>query len=47
MLISHNLIVEGAVVHKAGMNGIFFSLLRLAAGLTAGIVVNLLFGVLS
>jgi len=47
ILISHNLIVEGAVVHKAGMNGVFFSLLRLAAGLTAGIIVNLLFGILS
>lgn len=46
MLISHNLIVEGAVVQKAGMNGVFFSLLRLAAGLVAGIVLNLLFGLL-
>lgn len=47
MLISHNLLVEGAVVQKAGMNGMLFSLLRLAAGLAAGVVVNLLYGVLS
>jgi hypothetical protein len=44
LLISHNLIVEGAVVQKAGMNGLAFSLLRLVAGFLAGAVVNLLLG---
>jgi Fe2+ transport system protein B len=47
LLISHNLIVEGAVVQKAGMNGVAFSLLRLVAGFSAGAVVNLLMGLLS
>jgi Fe2+ transport system protein B len=47
LLISHNLIVEGAVVQKAGMNGLAFSLLRLVAGFSAGAVVNLLMGLLS
>jgi len=39
LLISHNLIVEGAVVQKAGMNGVVFSLLRFAAGIAAGAIV--------
>lgn len=40
VLIGHNLIVEGAVVQKAGMNGIAFSLLRAVAGLLAAGIVN-------
>lgn len=39
LLISHNLIVEGAVVQKAGMNGVLFSLLRFTAGIAAGAIV--------
>jgi hypothetical protein len=46
LLISHSLIVEGAVVQKAGMNGLAFSLLRLVAGFAAGAVVNQLWGLL-
>lgn len=42
LLISHNLIVEGAVVQRAGMSGLLFSLLRMLAGFSAGAVVHLL-----
>ncbi len=44
VLISHSLIVEGAVVQKAGMNGLAFSLLRLVAGFAAGMVLNVILG---
>lgn len=45
ILIGHNLIVEGAVLHKAGMSGFAFGALRVVAGLAAAAVVNLLIGV--
>ena len=45
ILIGHNLLVEGAVLHKAGMNGIAFGALRVVAGLAAAAVANLLMGV--
>ncbi len=35
ILIGHNLLVEGAVLHKAGMNGFAFGALRIVAGLAA------------
>lgn len=44
ILIGHNLLVEGAVLHKAGMNGFAFGALRVAAGLAAAAVANLLMG---
>ena len=44
ILIGHNLVVEGAVLHKAGMNGFAFGALRIVAGLAAAIVANLLMG---
>jgi hypothetical protein len=44
VLIGHNLVVEGAVLHKAGMNGFAFGALRIVAGLAAAIVANLLMG---
>lgn len=44
ILIGHNLVVEGAVLHKAGMNGFAFGALRIVAGLTAAAVANLLMG---
>lgn len=47
ILIGHNLVVEGAVLHKAGMNGFTFGALRVVAGLAAAIVANLLIGVFS
>jgi spore maturation protein SpmB len=40
VLIGHNLIVEGAVVQKAGMNGVAFSVLRAVAGLLAAGIAN-------
>ena len=46
ILIGHNLVVEGAVLHKAGMNGFAFGALRVVAGLAAAIVANLLIGLL-
>jgi hypothetical protein len=46
ILIGHNLVVEGAVLHKAGMNGVLFGGLRIVAGLAAAAVANLLMGVL-
>jgi len=42
ILIGHNLLVEGAVLRRAGMNGTAFGLLRVVAGLAAAGVVNLL-----
>jgi len=47
ILIGHNLVVEGAVLHKAGMNGFAFGALRIAAGLAAAIVANALMGLAS
>ena len=44
ILIGHNLVVEGAVLHKAGMNGFAFGALRVVAGLAAAAVANLLMG---
>jgi hypothetical protein len=44
VLIGHNLIVEGAVLHRAGMNGFAFGALRVVAGLAAAGVANLLMG---
>ena len=45
MLIGHNLLVEGAVLYRAGMNGLAFGFLRALAGLAAAAVANLLMGV--
>lgn len=47
ILIGHNLVVEGAVLHKAGMNGFAFGALRVVAGLAAAAVANLLIGVVA
>jgi hypothetical protein len=47
VLIGHNLVVEGAVLHKAGMNGFAFGALRVVAGLAAAAVANLLMGVVA
>ncbi|OPZ45483.1 MAG: hypothetical protein BWY94_01312 [Actinobacteria bacterium ADurb.BinA094] len=47
ILIGHNLVVEGAVLHKAGMNGFAFGALRIVAGLVAAIIANLLMGAVS
>jgi spore maturation protein SpmB len=44
ILIGHNLLVEGAVLHRAGMNGFAFGALRVVAGLAAAAVANLLMG---
>jgi len=46
ILVGHNLLVEGAVLHKAGMNGIAFGALRVVAGLAAAGVANLIMQVL-
>jgi len=46
ILIGHNLVVEGAVLHRAGMNGFVFGALRIVAGLAAAVVANLLIGLL-
>jgi hypothetical protein len=43
-LIGHNLLVEGAVLRKTGMNGVAFGFLRVASGLAAAAVANLLMG---
>ncbi len=45
ILIGHNLIVEGAVLYRAGMNGFAFGALRAVAGLAAAAVANVLMGV--
>ena len=42
ILIGHNLLVEGAVLRKAGMSGVGFGLLRALSGLLAAGVANLL-----
>lgn len=42
VLIGHNLLVEGAVLRKAGMSGVGFGLLRALSGLLAAGVANLL-----
>jgi hypothetical protein len=47
MLIGHNLVVEGAVLHRAGMNGFAFGALRIVAGLAAAMVAHLLLGLAS
>jgi len=44
ILIGHNLLVEGAVLHRAGMNGFAFGALRVVAGLAAAAVADLLMG---
>ncbi len=44
ILIGHNLVVEGAVLHRAGMNGFAFGALRVVAGLAAAATANLLMG---
>ncbi len=44
ILIGHNLLVEGAVLYRAGMNGAAFGVLRVVAGLCAAAVANLLMG---
>jgi hypothetical protein len=46
ILIGHNLVVEGAVLHKAGMSGVAFGALRVVGGLAAGAVANQLMQVL-
>ena len=46
ILVGHNLLVEGAVLHKAGMNGIAFGALRVVAGLAAAAVANLIMQVI-
>ncbi len=43
--ISHNLIIEGAVLHKTGINAFFTVVLRIAVSFAAGIILNLLFRV--
>jgi hypothetical protein len=43
--ISHNLIVEGAILHKAGSNAIFTVSLRIIVSFIAGISLNLIFKV--
>jgi hypothetical protein len=45
ILIGHNLLVEGAVLHRAGMNGFAFAALRIVAGLAAAATAHLLMGV--
>jgi hypothetical protein len=45
ILIGHNLLIEGAVLYRAGMNGLAFGVLRIVAGLAAAAVANLLMGV--
>jgi hypothetical protein len=46
VLIGHNLLVEGVVLQRAGMNGMAFGVLRIVAGLAAAAVANLLMGLL-
>jgi spore maturation protein SpmB len=45
ILIGHNLLIEGAVLYRAGMNGLAFGVMRALAGLAAAAVANLLMGV--
>jgi hypothetical protein len=44
ILVGHNLVVEGAVLHRAGMNGFAFAALRIVAGLAAAALAGLLIG---
>jgi len=46
VLIGHNLLVEGVVLQRAGMNGVAFGVLRILAGLAAAGIANLLMGML-
>jgi hypothetical protein len=46
ILIGHNLLVEGVVLQRAGMNGLAFGALRVVAGLAAAATANLLIGAL-
>ncbi|MGO8685046.1 MAG: nucleoside recognition domain-containing protein [Thermoleophilia bacterium] len=46
VLIGHNLLVEGAVLQKAGVNGVAFGILRALAGLLAAGFANQLMGLL-
>lgn len=43
-LIGHNLLVEGSVIRKTGMSGFGFGVLRVASGLVAAGIANLLMG---
>lgn len=45
ILIGHNLLVEGAVLYRAGMNGLAFGVLRAVAGIAAAAVANVLMGI--
>jgi hypothetical protein len=47
ILIGHNLLVEGAVLRKAGMSGVGFGVLRVLSGLLAAGVANLVMRALS
>jgi hypothetical protein len=44
VLIGHNLIVEGAVLQRSGMNAFAFGALRVIAGLAAAALAHLLMG---
>jgi hypothetical protein len=44
LLIGHNVVVEGAVLQRAGMNAVAFGALRIVAGLVAAIVANAVMG---
>ena len=44
ILIGHNLIVEGAVLQRSGMNALAFGTLRVVAGLAAAALAHLLMG---
>jgi spore maturation protein SpmB len=46
-LIGHNLLVEGAVLRKTGMNPVAFGVMRALSGLAAAGIANLLMGALS
>jgi hypothetical protein len=46
MLISHSLIVEGAVLRRTGMNAVLFSSLRIVAGLSCAAAANLILSAL-
>lgn len=46
MLIGHNLLVEGAVLRRTGMNPFLFSALRVVAGLTCAAAANLIMNAL-
>jgi len=46
MLIGHNLLVEGAVLRRTGMNPFLFGALRVVAGLSCAAVANLIMSTL-